>query len=397
MRKKKDILVLVETSTLNGRNMLEGIAKFAREQDWEIEFEQRGIHDPLPSWFYQWQGSGIISRTVTQKNADLLRAKGLPTVELAGNGSSRQFDVAVDDMLLARMAFDHLRERGFHRFACYAFGHAWWAEAKLDAFVQVVRSQGFSCERITPDGRKGKKSAEWHVPQWDDSEQEKLERWLKRLPRPIGIFAVTDRHAKRVLDACHRFGISVPEEIAVLGTENDQWFCRTLDLPLSSIDVNGQRVGYEAAQMLHRMMHRKGFKPTRILIPPAFVAARRSTDAVAVEDPDIAQAMRFIRENVSRRIGVEDVVEHVGLSRRTLERRFLQSLGRSPYDDIQRVRMEWAKELLRETDLTAVAIARTVGVSSSRYLARIFAEQNGISMNKYRLIYSRRDQGRSGD
>jgi LacI family transcriptional regulator len=179
--------------------------------------------------------------------------------------------------------------------------------------------------------------------------------------------------------------LAVPEEVAILGRGDDRVICETVHPTLSSIDLDARRIGYEAAAMLDRWM---GGKPPKELVsvPPSHVVVRQSTDLVAINDADVAKAVRFIREWACRGIDVARVAEEVGLSRRAVERRFLEHLGRAPKAEIMRVRIERAKMLLAQTDHSGEAIARKCGFASLIYFTRAFRREVGMTTRAYRKM-----------
>jgi LacI family transcriptional regulator len=198
-----------------------------------------------------------------------------------------------------------------------------------------------------------------------------MAKWLRTLPRPVGLLAGNDLRAREVLDACQLAKLHSPEDVAVLGVNDDEIICEMANPPLSSVMHNGRRIGYEAAAMLHRLMQGKKVL-TDVVVDPLGVKSRQSTDLLAIDDPEVAAAVRFIRENACKGIRVDDVLDHVPLSRRSLEKRFRQSLGRLPHAEIRRVQIERVKELLVSSDYKLERIAEITGFSTAQYLAGLF-------------------------
>jgi LacI family transcriptional regulator len=375
------VLLLVETSRAYGRGLLEGIARYVRDRGpWTIDFEERGLEEPPPPGLRTWPGDGIIARTATRAMANALRATGLPVVELLGDGRSAMPNVHCDEPAIGRLAADHFLDRGLRHFAFFAFGRAWYIDLRREAFVRALAARGFGCHVYTPLPGRART-----YPRWREEEQRRLVRWLSSLPQPLGLHTALDMHALRVLEACRSAGLAVPEQIAVLGVDNDAVLCDVATPPLSSIDLNSPRIGYEAAALLaRRMAGRPPPKATRF-IPPGFVATRQSTDVLAIGDPAVARAVRFIRERAAVGIDVPLVARTVALSRRGLERRFRAHLGRSPKKEILRVRMDRARELIEQTDLTLDAIGETSGFSSLSYFVKAFRRETGVTPRIYRL------------
>jgi LacI family transcriptional regulator len=212
--------------------------------------------------------------------------------------------------------------------------------------------------------------------------------WLVRLPKPLGVFASTDLLGRRILEACLRARIEVPDTIAVVGVDNDETLCELAAPPLSSVDANHYGVGYEAAGLLARLM-RGGSPPTsRVLIQPAELVVRASSERWAVSDPEVARALGLIHagpdDALRTALHVEDVVRQVPLSRRTLERRFHQVVGHSIYDEILRARVNRAQHLLSATTWPIKRIALETGFSYPEHLAAVFKTRVGRSPTQYR-------------
>jgi LacI family transcriptional regulator len=274
-------------------------------------------------------------------------------------------------------AVEHFLNCGLRHFAYFTFGKAWWIELHREAFCKNLKERGYDCHLYPAPYSKR------NIPIWDERQLPSVMQWLRALPRPIGVFTPGDLHAVCLLDVCRRLKIVVPEEMAVLGRGNDTVICETVRPTLSSIDLDARRVGYEAARMLDRKMAGKPV-PRQILIPPSQVAIRQSTDHMAIPDADVIQAMQFIRDASCKGITVAHVAEAVGVSRRGLERRFQKHLGTTPKEEILRVRLETAKQLLAQTDKSIESIAHRCGFASLVYFSRAFRRETGETANAFR-------------
>ena len=270
--------------------------------------------------------------------------------------------VETDDVAIATLAAQHLRERGFKQFGYCGDPHFEWSRRRREAFHQLITQAGLPCfDFVAPPSA---------------DEMPALIKWLNGLPKPIGIFACYDVRGQQILDACRDLTLAVPEEVGVLGVNNDELLCELAFPPLSSVTPNARRAGYEAAALLDRMMKGERVPPDETRIPPLGICGRQSTDVLAVEDPNIAQALRFIREHACDPIDVNDVLRIVPLSRRVLEQRFAQLLNRTPHAEILSVRLNRAKQLISETKLSLGEIATRAGfehpggTSASRSSAR---------------------------
>ena len=220
----------------------------------------------------------------------------------------------------------------------------------------------------------------------EEWEIEEISSWVAGLPKPIGIFACYDFRGRQVLDACRRRNIVVPEAVAVIGMDNDELLCSLANPPLSSVIPNTHRTGYEAAALLDRLMSGERFAPDAHFIEPLGIATRQSTDVLAIEDANVARAVRFIRERACDGISVKDVLRAAPQSRRVLETRFQKLIGRTPHEEIIRVRLDRARTLLAETDLPLAVIAQRAGFAHVEYLSVVFKKHVGMPPSKFRAF-----------
>jgi LacI family transcriptional regulator len=382
------VAVLIETSRAYGRALLEGVTQYNRQHGfWSMFFEPHGLDDPPPGWLRTWKGDGILVRINDRRMARVVRAAGLPAVDLRGGVPDLGLPfIGVDNAQVARLAFEHLRDRGFRHFGfCgVARGEYFPMDRRRESFRQLAASAGCPCSVFEPRGRR-RQAAAW------EEEQDQIAAWLGQLPRPAGVMACNDDRGHRVLDACRRAGVPVPDEVAVVGVDNDTLLCNMTDPPMTSVDVNGERIGYEAAALLDRLMRgpaaRAGALPAEVA--PRGVVPRQSSDVVAVTDRDVAAAVRFIRENACAGIGVADVLRHVGLSRSVLDLRFKAALGRTPKAEILRAQLERARRLLSESHLPLGAVAARCGFSSAKYFGDVFFRELGTRPGAHRRLFRR--------
>jgi LacI family transcriptional regulator len=386
------VLLLIDTSGALGRSVVRGVGRYALEHGpWSIRFVYRSLDSLPPEWLKEWKGDGIISRTITSKQAKILRETKLPVVELHGDTKNSLTQIHVDVITEATLAVEHFLNCGLRNFAFFCYGNAWWMDYHRDAFRQVVKDRGFDFHDYSPP------PSSRSVPTWRESQQAGLIEWLRGLPRPIGIFSPGDIHSAFLMDVCREIDIPVPEEMAILGAGNDTVICETVRPTLSSVDLDARRMGFEAAKLLDQMMTGKTTKDI-ILVPSSHVAVRQSTDLMAIEDADVAQAMRMIREYACKGIDIGRVAEEIGLSRRALERRFLKQVGRTPKGEIMRVRIEHAKTLMAQTDQSSESIARKSGFSTLEYFTQVFRRHVGMKPQAYRKMRRiSRDLGKNGE
>ena len=251
-----------------------------------------------------------------------------------------------------------------------------WCLNREHFFKYYIREHGFDVDIYqTP---KEKMRMSWEM------EQPYLAEWLMQLPKPIAVFATNDDRARHVLEACHIAGLDVPSDVAVLGSDNDEMICTLTSPPLSSISYNFENSGYEAAELLDKLMRAKNH-PKKVIITQALgVITRQSTDILASEDGDVSKALQFIQTHFRKNISVTDVVEATTLSRRSLELRFKEITRHSIAEEIRRQRMAHAAKLLVGTNLTVFQIASAAGFQDTKRLNEAFVKHHKISPGRYR-------------
>lgn len=373
------VALLIETSRTYGRELLHGVRQYVAEHGpWSLLVESRSLETPPPPWLPAWQGSGILTRSGSQSMADAVARAKLPTVELRSTRLKHRFPfVGVDNRSLGKLVAEHFLCRGFRNFAVYQLGAEEYFQQRCENFVQTVADHGFAASRYHPRNRREQPT------EWEQAQQE-LTDWVNQLPKPVGIMACTDQLGFWLLDACRRCGAIVPEEVAVVGVENDASLCSMASTPLSSVELNGTAIGYRAAELLDRLM-RGGEPPQQpILIEPLGIVTRQSSDIVAIDDPELAAALLYMRENACDGVAVADVLRAVAISRSSLERGLRKLLGRSPNQELLRLKLNRAEELLTHTDLTLTAIAERCGFRRTQHLAETFREIYGTPPGQYR-------------
>lgn len=384
MSKPPHVAILIETSLAYGRGLLRGVARYVQEHGpWSVYFRPQGLDAPPPKWLSHWRGDGILARIDTRRMAQAVLRTRLPTVDLRNTVAGLKFPgVGPNNRAVAMIAFRQFLESGLRHFAFCgdAVGVNRYLDVRCHYFRQMVEEAGHECHMYQP--KPSPRGDAW------EQEQGRLVRWLKRLPMPIGIMACDDDHGRQVLDACLRAGLRVPEQVAVIGVNNDEHLCSLSNPPLSSVDVNAERIGYEAAALLDRLM--AGAPPPAEIVefPPCGLVVRQSSDMAGIADPQVADALRFIRAHAVEKIGVEDVARALDISRSTLERRFLQMLGRSPKQEILRVQLDCAQDLLTRTNLRMAAIAEKAGFQSPGYFCEVFHRRMGCTPGAYRRDHS---------
>jgi LacI family transcriptional regulator len=379
------VALLIETSRGYGRNLLEGVIRYLREHGpWSVYFQPHGLGVPPPRWLKNWQGDGILVRIDDRPTARAVRQTGLPAVDLRfsvpGTGLP---GVGIDNRAVVQLAFRHLADCGFKRFGFCGLPRERniWMDLRRDLFQEFVRASGHDCQVYETPARA--RPSTW------EEEQERIADWVAGLPKPIGVMACNDDRGQQVLDACRRVNVLVPDEVAVVGVDNDEILCNLSSPPLSSVDINTLQVGYEAAALLDRLMGGAKAPKEPLFLAPRGVVPRGSTNVLATEDRELAGVIRFIREHACEGLRLKECLRSTPLSRRELERRVRKLLGRSPKEEITRVQLERAKQLLLETDLPAAAIAEKCGFSQPKYFSQVFHAKVGLPPGAYRQSNSR--------
>ncbi|MBV9123769.1 MAG: DNA-binding transcriptional regulator [Planctomycetes bacterium] len=389
-RSQWTVALLAETWRAYGRGLLQGVARYVRAHGhWLILHQEQILGPDAPRWLKRQPCDGIMARIETRRLLETVQQLNLPTVDLRGRFQAAGVpQVGKDDGAIARLAAEHLHERGFRHFAFCGFTGLDYSVRRRDAFVAWVREAGF--QPLVYEGTPPSQAAAGTMQELTGQlYEEGLETWLTGLPRPLALMACNDLRGQQVLTACRGAGIRVPEEVAVLGVDNDTLLCDLADPPLSSVEPGAERIGYEAAALLEAMMQGRPPQSQVVLFPPLGVVTRQSTDILAVEDRRVAAALRLIREHAFEGLNVDGLLKHLAaqscrVSRSTLERRFAETLGRSPKEEILRVRMARVKQLLIDTDYSLSAIARLVGIEHHEHLSALFKARTGETPGAFR-------------
>jgi LacI family transcriptional regulator len=382
------VALLIETSLASGRDILRGVARYVREHGpWSIYLEPRSLEESVPRWLRGWDGDGIIARLQNERIAEAVASSGVPAVDVLGVVRRAGLPLAhVDNAAIARLAAGHFLERGFRRFAFCGLDGINWSGERRDAFARAVAEAGGECLVYASGGRGT----------WED-EQDHLAAWVRSLPRPCAVMACNDPRGQKVLEACRRSDVRVPDQVAVVGVDNDEPICAIADPPLSSVVPDHERVGYEAAALLDRVRAGDAGADAAVFTPPVEVVTRQSSDVLALADREVAEAIGFIREYACLGLGVDEVCRKLALSRSTLQRRFRRLLGRTIHDEIVLVRLKRAQDLLAGTDMPIAAVAQRCGFGHQEYLGAVFRARLGQTPASYRRRSGRADgRGRAG-
>ncbi|HVU28282.1 MAG TPA: XylR family transcriptional regulator [Verrucomicrobiae bacterium] len=394
-KRGRRVALLIESSRAYGRGLFLGVAKFVREHhEWSVQSEEWKWTDSFPAWLKNWKGDGVIARVETPEMAAFIKRLGVPAVDLRGSVSGFNFPlIDTDDCKTATLAAEHLMDRGFRHYAFCGFVGANYSDKRSHWFQERLAQAGFSCHVYHPP----KHMVEAQTIGYERQGllfQENLGRWLASLPKPIGVMACNDIRGQQVLNLCRQLELAVPEEVAIIGVDNDEILCELSDPPLSSVAPDTLRIGYDAAVLLERMM--SGGKPPMkpILIPPHGIVTRRSTEVLALDDRQLAVGLRFIRDHAFDPITINEVAKATGLCRRVFERRFATQMGRSPKAEVLRLRLERVKQLLADTDWSLSQIAERTGFNYGEYLHTVFTQKVGVTPGEFRKQAERNSKER---
>jgi LacI family transcriptional regulator len=376
MTRTPKVALLIETSSSYGRGLLRGIARYARLHGPWAFFLEPGGQDEVPPPLRDWGVDGVITLFRTRSQARRLLATRLPVVDLDFTIPGLvPWGVCNDEVGVARMAAEHLLSRGLRHFAFVGGtepADSLWELKRRDAFKEEIGRAGFET-RVYP----------WPALPWG-REQKRLARWLGGLPRPNGILASHDPRARHLLEAARLAGLRIPDDLAVIGVDNDETLCELSTPSISSVALDTESIGYEGAALLHALLRGRRTPKKMVLVPPLGVVARKSTDLLAMADPAVVEAVRFMDANLGRPIRISDVLAAGRLSRKTLEVRFRRSLGRTPHEELQRRRLDRVKSLLRQTDWPLKQIARAAGFTYVEHLHQMFRQHTGMTPSRFR-------------
>ena len=352
---------------------------------WQVQTSSLQGMDPTGA--VRWhKPDGVLVRAPEPDMLDEIRAIVPSTVAISPDVvPDNCLSIGIDDHEIGRLAAEHLLAYGHRHFGFYGW-ETYWSHDRLGGFTEVLEQAGHECHVLrtrrgslptvrTLDARSGSSLAT---------------KWLSELPRPMGMLLNHDIAAYNLFDACEGLGLNIPDDIAIVSVDNHERHCLSMQPSLTSIDTNLTQVGYRAAQMLDQLMSNGDASLPHVVVPPQGVVVRQSTDRHTFEDEEVNRALHYIHANADEAISVEDVLEQVRISRSSLEARFRKYLGHTPGAEIRRVRLEQARKLLLDTNMSLIEIGVRCGFSSISYLSQAFKRAYGISPRAYRLEHKRR-------
>lgn len=383
------IALIVPPISWYGRLLIDGITAYSRKNGpWRFVLQTDTGANRVESWVRRWKPDGVLARITSRQMAGQLRRLGVPVVDLLEeSGRSRIPRIVCDDQQVVRRAVDHLFQRHLRHFAYVGRRDTFFSRQRQMCFREYI-SQRQRSLRLAGHSVK-LTSADVLLP-WVSMPHLRVElaAWLRKLPKPVGIVTCNDVWGAQVLRVCSEYGFRSPEDIAVIGIDDDPVICQVSTPTLSSVGVNAYTIGYRAAAMLEGMVLRGQSPPPVTLVEPGPVRARASTDTLALPDADTIIAVRYLRAHACEQVTPTTAARALGMSRRTLERLFLSHVGHSPAVEITRTRLDQARNLLIETDLSLSDIAKRTGFFHPETLHRIFKKEFGITPGEYRRAHS---------
>jgi len=387
MKKKLPrIMLFIEASRQAGRGMMIGISQYAklhgpfsfyRQMPFYQKFASSNRPDKgLARIIQQWHPDGVVMEAPSIRRPEDIIPQGTKAVFIPIRRLVPGFGNLVDDQgQCGRLGAEHFLDRGFVNLAYCGYKHIYWCRERAEGYCRRAHHAGLDVHV-------------YHQPisrlrSWE-KEMPYLIKWLKGLPKPVGIMACNDDRAQFLLEACKAADLHSPEDVAILGVDNDTLICSLSDPPLSSISLNFQKAGSEIAEMLHHMILEDRDGPQTVVLESQRVHTRQSTDILAVDNPELARALAYIRRHATDGIGVDHVVRQISVSRRMLERHIRRYLGRSIHKEILRVQMQAIEKRLIETNLPVSKIAQTCGFATPEYMGQVFKRYRNMTMLQFR-------------
>lgn len=378
------ILLLTDFSSGYSRNLLKGIVRYSKEVgNWSFQrmplyYRMLYGENGVVEWAKKWQADAIIAQ-LSDVNIELLNDLNIPIIvqnyrdrnKAVSNLTGDYFNTGV-------MAAKFFLNRGYRNFAFYGFKGAIWSRERADGYSHEIEKQGYKLAVLENDN---KDKEEWSY------NHTVLGNWLQSLPKPVALFACDDHFALQISETCNVYNINVPDDIAILGVDNDDLLCNISDPPLSSIVLDVENGGYNAGKLLHQLITKEITEPFNIVVNPLIIERRKSTEKYAVSDKNIRIILNYIEKNYANHLSVEELVKQVPLSRRVLEKKFKEETGESLYQYIQNYRIDQFTRLLITTDYSLFEAALQSGFENYKNVSRIFRKYKALSPAEYRKRY----------
>ncbi len=377
------IILLIDISEEYGQDLLKGIAKYSKEHGpWvfcrmPLFYREKLGMEGIVNFAKEWGADGIIAQLYN--DLDIRKVLDAGIYLIAEDFKERFTDIpniTGGYIEAGEMGAEYFLNKGFRNFAFYGFKDIVWSRERFEGYRNYLNAKGFKVDCFDQDNEPSREL--WYY------KPSALSQWLQSLPKPVAIMACDDERGQHLTEACKQARIQIPEEIAVLGVDNDELTCNLSDPPLSSIGLDTERGGYEAARLMNLMITRQIQEPYDVVVKPTQITTRQSTDIASANDKYIAKALKFIHQNIDNRINVTDVLKQVPLSRRALEKRFQETTGLGVYKYIYNLQIQKFAERLLETDKSIFEIALESGFGNSKNISRQFKQIKGCTPNEYR-------------
>jgi LacI family transcriptional regulator len=378
--KKPHVLLIFLTRFEESTAMLKGVAHFERTHHlWTAFHDDQAVSESDQHWIRNKRWHGVISRHTTPALVRVCNELKIPLVDLNDEDPYPGIPkIRPDNIMIGHLGAEHFIERGFQNFGYAGFSDMIWSRERREGFTEAVRLAGHEVDLFEVEYPGDS------TPSWVEKQISELAAWLEALPKPIGLMAPNDLRAQQVISAAHSADLLVPEEVAVLGANNDPIRCELADPALSSVAPNAYQSGYRAASLLADMMAGRKVTVLDNRVEPLGVVTRHSTDVLAVKDRNVVAALSYIRERACEGISVDQILQHAHVSRSQMERKFRQHIGRSPQAEIRRVQLRKIRQLLLETDYPLKRIAELTGFEHMEYMCVLFKRLTGVSPGSYR-------------
>ncbi|QDH80527.1 helix-turn-helix domain-containing protein [Echinicola soli] len=380
------VILLLDFAEEYSKSLLKGISKYASEHGrWTFcrmplyYRETKGMEGIL-DWAKEWGADGIIGQLYNEMDIQQILDSGIPVI---AQDFKERFDalpnITGEYHKMGQLGADYFLKKGFKHFAFYGFNNIVWSRERAEGFEQHINAHGYEVHYF--EHRKARSTDIWYY------KSSSLSNWLLSLPKPIALMTCDDNQGLHITEVCRQNDIRIPEEVAVLGVDNDVMLCELSDPPLSSIAMDIEKGGYDTAKLLEHMIVNGNRSYYDIIVEATQIITRQSTDIYATNDTHIASTLKYIHQHIEDNLHVNDVVRQVPLSRRSLEKRFLQITGYPIYKYIFNLRIEKFTQKLLETDMTVFEIAMDMGLTDSKNIARQFRQVKGCNPIEYRKKY----------
>ena len=377
----RKVALVFKTRLEENQRILAAISKFNRfHENWSAFVDDQAVSQQDPTWLLNQHWDGVITRHSTAELIQGCVEKNIPVVDLTDGPRFNQSvpKLRPDNWAIGHQGAEYFIEKGYQHFAFCGFSSETWAQDRENGFKEALELAGRTFQSFDSS------YPQVNEPDWEQKEELKICEWLDSLPQPLAMMCCNDLRALQALHACRQLDLRVPEEVAILGVNNETVRCELSNPQLSSIPVNTDYYGQVAAQYLTDLMNGVSVSKMEQLIDPLEVVTRRSTDMFSIDDKHVAEALHIIKNNACEGITVDAIVGQVPVSRSILERRFRKHIGRSPQEEIRSVQIQKIKQLLKETNYTLAHIAEIAGFDHPEYMSVVFKKQLKMTPIQYR-------------